>query len=108
MNLFTEPVQLVLSLLFIALLDASFIFLYACTHDMVFNACFLYSNLSIHVCLSLHATWHSPYHSLESSDSPRSHVQVSKLGACGFSRFTDQRGAAEAWIIGRPSEAPSF
>ena len=28
--------------------------------------------LSIHVCLSLHATWHSPHYSLGSSDFPRS------------------------------------
>ena len=30
------------------------------------------SDLSIHVCLSMHATWHSHHHSLGSSDSPGS------------------------------------
>ena len=37
MNLFTESVQLVLSLLYISLLDASFMFMCACAHDTVFN-----------------------------------------------------------------------
>jgi len=46
--------------------------LYVSAHDTNFNTCSFDLNLSIHVCLSLHATWHSPYHSLESSDSPGS------------------------------------
>ena len=40
--------------------------LYAFAHDMVFNTCSFDSDLSIHVCLTLHATWHSPHHSLGS------------------------------------------
>ena len=47
------------------------------------------SDLSIHVCLSMLATWHS-YHPLagEFCLTPLdSHVQVSELGACGFSQL---------------------
>jgi len=40
--------------------------LHACAHDMIFNTCFFNSNLSVYVCLSQHATWHSPHHSLGS------------------------------------------
>jgi len=39
MNLSTELVQLVLSHLFIPSLDVSFLFMCACAHDMIFNAC---------------------------------------------------------------------
>jgi len=68
MNLSTELVQLVLSYLFIPSLDVSFLFMCACAHDTV--SMHVYdSDLSIHLCLSLHATWHSQHHSLGSSDS---------------------------------------
>ena len=59
------------------------------------------SKLSIHVCLSIHATWHSPHHSGSSCPDPRA-----------WSLWTlplvDQICTAEAWIISRPSEALSF
>ena len=65
-------------------------------------------DLLIHECLSLHTTWHSQHHSLESSVS----LGSSCLGFGSWSRWTlpvtDQSGAAEAWIIGRPSRALSF
>ena len=39
------------------------------------------SDLSIHVCLSLHATWHSSYHSLGSFLTPLElDVQISEIG----------------------------
>jgi len=41
MNLFTESVQLVLLLLYILSLDASFMFICACAHDTIFNTRFL-------------------------------------------------------------------
>ena len=41
-------------------------------HYTIFNAYFFNLDLSIHVCLFMHATWHSPHHSLGSSDSPGS------------------------------------
>jgi len=69
MNLSIEPVKLVLSHLYITSFDA--LFMFGCVaYDTVFNA-FFDLNLSIHVCLSLHATWHSSHHSLGNSDSPR-------------------------------------
>ena len=73
----------------------------------VFNACFD-SNLSIHVCLTLHATWHSQHHSLGSYDSARS--SCSGFGAWNLwiLPVADQSGAAVAWIFSRPFRAPSF
>ena len=108
MNLSTEPVQLVLLLLYISLLDASFMFLYACTHDTVFNTCSFDSDLSIHVCLSLHTTWQLPYHSSRSFDSPEFICPDLRAWSLWILPVADQSGAAKAWIIGRPSEAPSF
>ena len=43
------------------------------------------SDLLIHVCLSMHATWHSYHHSPGSFDSPGS--SCPGLGACGFSQL---------------------
>ena len=64
MNLPTELVQLVLS----HPLSHHFMS-YSCSdvyaHDTVLTHAFD-SDLSIHVCLSLHATWHSSHHSLGS------------------------------------------
>ena len=92
MNLFIEPIQLVFSLLYISLLDASFMFLYACTHDTIFNTCSFDSDLLIHMCLSLHATWQSPYHSLGSSDSPRSFCPDFRVWSLWILPVADQRG----------------
>ena len=58
----------------------------ACTHDTVLIHVYD-SDLLIHVCLSLHATWHSQHHSLGSSDSPGFSYQILELGAYGFSRM---------------------
>jgi len=56
-----------------SLLDITYYF-FACSSMPVlmtqFSMHVYKSNLSIHVCLSLHATWHSPHHSLGVSDSP--------------------------------------
>jgi len=57
MNLSTEPVQLILSHLFITSFDALFIF--GCMLTTRFSIHYLDSDLPMHVCLSLHATWHS-------------------------------------------------
>jgi len=66
------------------------------------------SDLSIHVCLSMHATWHTHHHLLGSSDSHGS----SCLGLGAWSLWilpdVDHRCAAEVWITGRPSRALSF
>jgi len=43
-----------------------YLLMYACTHDTIFSTSSFDSDLSIHVCLSLHATWHLPHHSLGS------------------------------------------
>jgi len=65
-------------------------------------------DLSIHMCLSMHATWHSHHHSLRSSDSFGS--SCPGLRACSVWIFpvADLRSATVAWISGRPSRAPSF
>ena len=46
-----------------------------------------HSDLSIHVYLSMPVTWHLHHHSLGSSDSPGSRVQIPKFGACRVSRL---------------------
>ena len=65
------------------------------------------SDLSIHVCLSMYATWHSPHHSLGSSDSL----------TCMFRSWSLDRGAlpddqscavVASWISSWPSRALSF
>ena len=43
-----------------------YLLLYVCTYDTVFNTCSIDLDLSIHVCLSLHATWRSLHHPLGS------------------------------------------
>ena len=58
------------------------------------------SDLSIHMCLSLHATWHSPYHSLGSSDSPGSSSLSFEAWRLWILLVADQSSAAIAWIIG--------
>jgi len=108
MNLSTEPVQLILSPLFIPSIGALFLFMCACTHDTVFIACSFDSDLLIHICLSLLATWHSPHHSLGSSDSPGSLCLDLRVWSLWILPVTDQSSATEMWIIGRPSEASSF
>ena len=85
----------------------SLLLLYDCAHDMIFNAC-LWFSLSIHVCLSLHATWPYHRHSPGSSDSPRSSCPGLRAWSLWILPVADLRGAAVAWIIGRPSRAPSF
>jgi len=61
------------------------------------------SNLSVHMCLSLHAIWHSHHHSLGSSDSPGSSCPDPGAKSWWILPVADQSSAAEAWIIGRPS-----
>ena len=66
MNLSTEPVQLVLSYLLILSFDASFMFM--CAYLTIRFSMHVYdSDLSIQVCLSMLATWHSYHHSPGSS-----------------------------------------
>jgi len=55
MNLSTEPVQLVLSHMYITSFDASFMFGCACSRYSFLTHVFD-SDLSIHMCLSLHTT----------------------------------------------------
>ena len=79
MNLSTEPVQLVLSLLYISLLDASFMFrVYA--HDMIFNACFLFRFIDTRVLiLTHHLAFITPL--VEEFLTPLDlHVQILELG----------------------------
>jgi len=55
--------------------------LHACAHDTVFNTCYD-SNLSIYVCLLLHATWHSITTCWGVLTPLDPHVQVLELRAC--------------------------
>jgi len=64
-NLSTEHVQLALPLLYITSFVISF-HVRVCMLATRFSMHAFDSNLSKHVCLSLHATWHSSHHSLES------------------------------------------
>ena len=61
------------------------------------------SDLSIHVCLSMHATWHLSYHSLGSFLTPLDlHVQILDVGPWWTSYY--QSGVAVAyWISDRLS-----
>ena len=43
--------------------------LYACAHDTIFLMHVYDSDLSTHLCLSMHATWHTHHHLPESTDS---------------------------------------
>ena len=84
MNLCIDPVRLVLSHLFIPSFDALFLFGCMLTTRFLMHA--FNSDLSIHMCLSLHATWHSPL--VGEFPSPLDpHVQILELRACGFSRL---------------------
>jgi len=85
-----------------------YLLLYACTHDTIFNAYILNLDLSIHVCLSLHAIWHSRHHSLGSSDSPGSSCPGFRVWSLCILPVADQSSAAVAWIISRLSEVLSF
>jgi len=69
-----------------------------------FQYMLLDSDLPIHMCLSMHATWHSPYYSLGSSDSPG--PTCSDLGAWIMVDFLVIRVAQ--WISNWPSRALSF
>ena len=78
-----------------------------CTrHD--FQCMFMIQILSIHVCLSLHATWHSPYYLLGSSDSPVSSCPGLGVWSLWILSVADQSSAAVVWIIDRLSRALSF
>ena len=107
MNLSTELVQLVLSLLYVFLT-------WCLIHVQVYMLTTWFStfsfdlNLSIHACLSLHDTWHLSHHSLGVSDFPRSARLDPGAWSLWILPLTDQRWAAEVWIIGRPSRALSF
>ena len=73
-----------------SLLDITYVYLityYLCLrlclwsrHDFLYMLFGL--NLTIHMCLTMHATWLSPHHSLGSSDSLR--PACSDLKTCGF------------------------
>ena len=66
------------------------------------------SNLSIHVCLFSHVTWHQHHHLLGSSDSSGSSCPGLRVWSVWILPVADQRSTAVAWIIGRPSRALSF
>ena len=95
----------------VSLLDITcYLFLapHACAHDTVFNAYLWFRFIDTRVLIYAHHLAFITPLVRKFMTSLDLHVQILEFGACGFSRFTDQRGAAEAWIIGRPSEAPSF
>jgi len=73
-----------------------------------FSMHFYDSNLSIHVCLSMHATWHSHHQSLGSFDSPGSLCPGLRAWSVRILPVADLRGAAVVWISSRPSEVISF
>jgi len=65
----TEPIQLVLSHLYISSLDALFMFGCVCSrHGFVYMH--FDSDLLIHVCLFMHATWQSSHTCWVASDNP--------------------------------------
>jgi len=66
------------------------------------------SDLSIHECLSMHATWHSHHHSLGEFWLPWILMSRSWSMERVDSPSCCLRCAAIAWMIGRPSRAPSF
>jgi len=66
------------------------------------------SDLSTHVCLSMHSTWHSHHHSLGSSDYPESSCLPLRAWSVWILPVADLRGATVAWISSRSSEALSF
>ena len=65
-------------------------------------------DLSIHVCLSMLATWHSHHHSPGSSDSSGSSCPGLGAWSVWILLVADQSGAVAAWISSRPFRAPSF
>jgi len=85
MNLSIEPVQLVLSHLFIPPLDVSFLFMCACAHDTVFNAYLwiqIYRYTSSYLCMPLGIRNTTRWGVLTLLNP---HVQVLELEACEFS-----------------------
>jgi len=66
------------------------------------------SDLSIHMCLPMHATWHSHHHSLGSSDSSGSSYPGLRACSVWILPVADLRRVAVAWISRRPSRAPFF
>ena len=65
-------------------------------------------DLSIHMCLSMLATWPLYHHSPGSSDSSRSSCPGFGAWSVCILPVADHSGAAVAWIPSRPSGAPSF
>ena len=100
MNLFTEPVRLVLLFLYISSCDASFMFgLYA--YDTVFHACFWFRFIDMHVLvpachLAIVTHWGVFY-------SPGSSCQDPRAWSLWIPLDAYQRCVAEVWIISRPS-----
>ena len=86
--------------------------LLACSCMIILTTRFLMyaydSKLSIHVWLSLHATWHSSYHSLGCFWQPW--TCISKFRSLELEDFPAcwSECVVKAWIIGRPSRALSF
>ena len=65
-------------------------------------------NLSIHMCLSMHATWRSHHHSSESSDSPGSSCPGLGSWSVWILPVADQSDAALAWVSSRRPEPHPF
>ena len=84
MNLSTEPVQLVLSHMYIISFDASFMFRCVCSRygfqRMLLIQIYRYTCACLCTPLGIHHTtrWRV-------SDSLRSHAHIPEFGACGFS-----------------------
>ena len=101
------PMQQVLSYLYISSLDALFMFGCVCSrYD--FQYMLFYSNLLIHVCLSMHTIWHSSHHSLGCFNNPRPTCPDFRAWSLWILPVANQKCTAEAWIIGKSSGAPSF
>ena len=89
--LFHQSPALILLFHVYSLLDITcylYLFLYACTHDVIFNACLLFGFIDTRVLIYAR---HLAFASLLTEEfclTPLNpHVQVSELGACEFSQL---------------------
>ena len=107
MNLSTEPVQLILSHLFIPSLDVSFLFMCASAHDTVFNAYLWFGFINTSVLIfARHLAFATPL--VREFWLPGSSCPDPGARSWWILLVADQSGAAEVWIIDILSEALSF
>jgi len=109
MNLSTEPVQLVLSHLFIPSLDVSFLFMCACAYNFQRKfMIWIYRYMCAYLCTPLGIRNTTLWGALTPLDA---HVQILELKACGFSLLLirvaqRKRGSAEDPLRLYPSRSP--